>query len=189
MDMKRPRAYRTPGADKPVTSRRQIRSKAAAIGLTEAHVEQTITEFMELDGWRSFKMEAVSERGFVARVMAKVKASPPLHQYGGMIGALLRSCMRAQGVGEPGMPDRLFVRYLDRAKIECPTVAETMLTVVLKKPAAEILWIEFKRPGERPRPDQTAWHEQERARGALVYVVDDIDEYIAWYKASGLQRR
>jgi hypothetical protein len=54
---------------------------------------------------------------------------------------------------------------------------------------AEVLWIEFKRPGEKPRGDQQLWHAAERERGALVMVVDDIDAFLGWYAGSGLQRR
>lgn len=32
------------------------------------------------------------------------------------------------------------------------------------------LWIEFKRPGEKPRPEQTVWHERLRALGHFVVV-------------------
>lgn len=33
------------------------------------------------------------------------------------------------------------------------------------------VWVEVKRPGERPSPDQTAWHERERRAGGTVLVV------------------
>lgn len=77
---------------------------------------------------------------------------------------------RGKGFGEVGMPDCLFVRY--------------GLPI-----SGQILWIEFKRPGKKPTAHQLAWHDAERARGALVLVVDDIDLFREWYAKSGLRRR
>lgn len=150
-------------------------------GLTEAHVEQTITQFLELDGWRSFKMEANSERGFASRVMARVRSHSVLSKMSMLIHAALLGCMRGHGVGEPGMPDRLYVRYFTGT----PIVDDRWT-----KADVEALWIEFKKPGEKPRPDQIAWHEAERRRGALILVVSDIDDFMKrWYPESGLQRK
>lgn len=104
----------------------------------ERHVEETICQFLEWDGWHVLKMEEnYSER-------------------------------KRKRTGEPGMPDRLALRYNPD----------------------QILWLELKRPGEKPRPDQIVWHEAERSRGALVLVVSDIDDFMKrWYPKSGLQRR
>lgn len=83
---------------------------------------------------------------------------------------------RGRVVGERGQPDYLYLRYAT------PVAGQgTGL--------ASVIWIEFKRPGEKPRADQLAWHEAEGARGALVLVVDDINQFIQWYRESGLQRR
>lgn len=148
-------------------------------GLTEAHVEQTITQFLELDGWRSFKMEANSERGFANRVMARVRAHSVLSKMSMLIHAALLGCMRGHGVGELGMPDRLYVRYLKFCQPGNYLQSDV-----------DLLWIEFKKPGEKPRPDQIAWHEAERRRGALILVVSDIDDFMKrWYPESGLQRK
>jgi len=51
------------------------------IGLTEAHVQQTVTEFLQLEGWRAIRTDPVSDR------------------------------KRGKGFGEVGMPDYLYVRY------------------------------------------------------------------------------
>lgn len=75
-------------------------------------------------------------------------------------------------VGELGMPDYLFIRYR-------PWEIDS----------AQVIWIEFKSPGEKPTQEQLKWHKAERDRGALVLVVDDIDAFVQWYKQSGLQRR
>ena len=92
---------------------------------------------------------------------------------------------RGKGFGEIGMPDHLYIRYLHGDRIEFPGHS----TAVLKAPASEALWIEFKRKGKSPKPHQLVWHDSERKRGALVLVVDDIDKFIAWYAGSGLKRR
>ena len=41
---------------------------------------------------------------------------------------------------------------------------------------AQMVFIEFKAPGKKPTPKQAADHEKRRAIGALVYVVDDIEQ-------------
>ena len=145
----------------------------------ESDIERTVTEFMEWDGWRSFKMEAISELGFIRRAMAKLASYQQFHPFLDLVGKVLKSCMRAQGVGENGMPDRLFIRYQFNN--------DGLLQY--ERTYAEVLWIEFKRRGARPRPQQLAWLTAERARGALVRVVDDIDTFRAWYADSGLKRR
>lgn len=55
--------------------------------------------------------------------------------------------------GHAGVPDRIFFNWDGR-----------------------ILFIEFKAPGEKPRPLQEREHARLRERGFLVFVVDDIDE-------------
>lgn len=106
--------------------------------LLERDIQQTCTEFLELDGWRAFRTELTVQRE------------------------------RGRVVGERGQPDYLYLRY--------------------HYGMARVLWIEYKKPGEKPRPDQLAWHEAERKRGAVVLVVDDIDWFMRWYRLGGLAR-
>lgn len=130
-------------------------------------------------------MEANSERGFAQRVMGKAREHGALSAVTAHLDRVLRSCMRGHGVGELAMPDRLFIRYQDRFRHSAHTNA--LLGVVAQ---CELAWIEFKKPGEKPRADQIAWHEAERRRGALVLVVSDIDDFMKrWYPGSGLQRK
>lgn len=78
--MRRPRAYKSKPAapsDKPL---RHIQ-RQKELGLTEAHVQQTVTQFLELDGWRAIRTDPVSDRS------------------------------RGKGFGEVGMPDMLYLRY------------------------------------------------------------------------------
>jgi hypothetical protein len=150
-------------------------------GLTEAHVEQTITEFMEWDGWRAIRTHPLPP--IVQRLDAiMAKAPAPLLAAWRVIRSYVANHTHKERFGEPAMPDKLFIRY----GTQSPTQPDS-------GPGfrwAEVMWIEFKKPGERPRPDQIAWHEAERSRGALVKVVDDIDDFmLVWYPKSGLQRR
>lgn len=125
--------------------------------LTEAHIQRTVKEFLEADGWRAIRTEHALERTKEGKIRRKV--------------------------GEVGMPDFMFVRYelLSRQLGNWPRACY--------EAACEVAWVEFKRPGKKPTPAQLAWHEAERARGALVIVVDSIERGIAWYKASGLARK
>lgn len=79
--------------------------------------------------------------------------------------------------GERGMPDQLFLRYYRQ-----PTGG------------ALVLWIEMKRPGANMKCrcvpgdkrtcrncQQRIWRDKERARGAVVIVADDLDEFCRWY--------
>jgi hypothetical protein len=129
-----------------------------APNLLESHVQQTVTEFLQLDGWRAIRTDPVSDR------------------------------KRGKGFGEIGMPDHLYIRYGVAAVMpESGHISDTTFRMV--GAACQVIWIEFKAPGKAAKPHQLTWHEAESDRGALVMVVDDIDGFIAWYKASGLQRR
>jgi hypothetical protein len=133
--MIKPAALRKPHAE------RQQKPRSQRVpSLLESHIQQTVTDFLQLDGWRAFRTELTVQRE------------------------------RGRVVGERGQPDYLYLRYVVSSY-------------------ARALWIEFKRPGEKPRPDQLMWHAAERKRGALVIVCDDIDKFIDWYITSGLQRK
>ena len=91
------------------------------------------------------------------------------------------------------MADGLYIRYLDKAIVEYPGGY-----MVLKRPAAEILWIEWKRRTEtgadtKAAEHQKAWHRDERAKGALTLIAGEdfpatVEGFIAWYEQSGLKR-
>lgn len=86
---------------------------------------------------------------------------------------------RGKGFGELGMPDHLYLRYLCSSK----------QAIVSDQALCELLWIEFKAPSKKARDHQLQWHAAERARGALVIIVDDFDKFRQWYADSGLNRR
>lgn len=132
--------------------------KAATL---EKHVQQAVTQFLELDGWRAIRTEHAIERNERGDFKRKV--------------------------GEKAMPDYLYIQYSEDVS-ERQRLFFNMTEAQIRA-EVDVLWIEFKRPGEQPRTEQVHWIEAERRRGALVMVVDDIDWFIAWYKTSGLQRR
>ncbi len=120
------------------------------IPLRELDIAKTCSDLLQHDQWRLLVTDPVSNR-----------------QLG-------------KGFGEPGMADRLFMRYG-------------------VTPAAEVLWIEFKRirPGHKaptkPTPLQMQWHTHERALGAMTWIagVDfeaTIEGFIHHYNQSGLAR-
>ncbi len=66
-------------------------------------------------------------------------------------------------VGEVGMADLLALRYLPEGRCLA-------------------LWLELKRPGRKPDPHQIAWHDKERLRGATVWRVNELREFIEAYE-------
>lgn len=106
--------------------------------LSERDVQQQISDWMQLHGWREFAT------GY---------------------GEIKRGDRLVATVGEVGMPDRLFVRY--KAAGYC-----------------ELAWVELKRPegvghrGGRLRKAQKDWIRDETLRGAVVLVIDSLDELI-----------
>jgi len=121
----------------------------------EAALTAELKRFLEARGWRAVR----NESGFVPG---------------------------AGSIGEKGMADWQFLRYLETPGL------------------ALVLWIEAKPPGYKPRCNckpgevnpktgrrgkghecrscgQKRWAETERARGALVMQVNDVDAFAEWY--------
>lgn len=75
------------------------------------------------------------------------------------LGVLVRRaggmCLKWSSPGTLGVPDRIVVM-----------------------PGGRVLFVELKRPGETPRPSQTAFHAKLARRGVRVYVVDDADAFV-----------
>jgi hypothetical protein len=119
--------------------------------LKEADIQRTITDLLELDGWRHIKTDPVSDRA------------------------------RGKGFGEKGMADDLYIRYNPSPMWVAPG-------------AAQVLWIEHKRPKGVVPQHQKDWHAAERARGALTLIAGQdfpasVDGFWDWYRASGLMRK
>jgi hypothetical protein len=88
---------------------------------------------------------------------------------------------RGKGFGELGMADSMFIRY------QSPPLGPLGATW------CQVLWIEWKRGLEHATPHQVAWHQKERARGALTWIANEdfpatVEEFRAHYRASGLCR-
>ena len=139
--------------------------------LTERQIERQITDYLALDNWRCIKTDPVSDRA------------------------------RGKGFGELGMADCLYLRYrpipyevhVDGPVPDLPPGNFGYFAPVVPC-QAEVMFIEHKRPGQKPKQHQLRWHEAERACGALTLIagVDfeaSLDGFMAWYKTSGLMRR
>lgn len=90
---------------------------------------------------------------------------------------------RGKGFGELGMADHLYVRY------SFPSHPEPIWRAVV-----ELAWVEFKSAKGKPAKHQIAWHQKERARGALTLIagvdfVASVQGFRDWYANSGLMRR
>jgi len=95
---------------------------------------------------------------------------------------------RAKGFGELGMADDLYIRYRYSVEDTDPTYAGW------DRECADVMWVEWKKPGGKVSPHQKAWHLAERGRGALVVVATEdflpsIEGFQVWYRASGLMRK
>jgi hypothetical protein len=132
----------------------RLTSAARTPRVMERHVQEAVTQFLQLDDWRHLRTDPVSDRG------------------------------RGKGFGEIGMCDALFIRYA-----ESGMMIDITKGCSRKAPVAEVLWCEFKAPGKKPRPEQIAWHEAERARGGFVLVVDDFDTFRRNYIDNGFARK
>ena len=95
--------------------------------------------------------------------------------------------LRGLGVSEPGMADNQFIRYFTGLMPGWP----------FQRCWAEVLWVEFKKPkkeGGNTARHQKEWHQMERSRGGLVWVLGEdfeasIESFCKFYAASGLQRK
>ena len=133
--------------------------------VTEAHIEQTITEWLALDGWYGLKTTPVSNRA------------------------------RGAGFGELGMPDCQYRRYMhpDAGSRAAQDRLFGMKDAQIRA-EVELLWIEFKKLGGKAAPHQREWIKLERERGALVLLVGEncpstIEGIQDWYRKSGLMRK
>lgn len=134
----------------------------------EAEIEKACTNILIQDGWDALKTNPVSRRS------------------------------RGAGFGEPGMADHLYIRYLHGDRIELQCSDAITRKIILKRPAAEVMWIEFKRRTEsgadtKAAAHQKEWHERKRRKGALVLMAGEdfpatVEGFCNWYENSGLKR-
>lgn len=69
---------------------------------------------------------------------------------------------KMNGLGFRSWPDRLFI----------PRETKALLS------QRRAIWVEFKRPGEGPTLEQRRMHKDLRARGEVVYIVDNLRDFI-----------
>lgn len=72
---------------------------------------------------------------------------------------------KMNGLGFRDWPDRLFI----------PVKIATARKSVWQ---SQVLWVEFKKPGEVPTPSQERMHKDLRSRGQRVVVIDDYDLFV-----------
>lgn len=132
---------------------------------SEAELERICTQMLEHDGWRPLKTDPVSRRS------------------------------QGKGFGEVGMADYLYMRAKpwpkERFIGQQKPGDNPWIPVVMCQ--AEILWIEWKRPGGVNAEHQKAWQAAERAKGFLVWVAGEdfeatADAFWVFYSKSGLKR-
>ena len=97
-----------------------------------------------------------------------------------------------KGTGEKGMADYLYIRYPEPQEWGESWPHLKMLTPIRVK--AMVMWIEWKRLRGKAKLHQKAWHDQERARGALTLIAGEDfpatpEGFFAHSAASGLMRR
>lgn len=100
--------------------------------ILEKQVTKQGRDFFEYRGWRAIRMQS----GMMASAGGSVVT-----------------------IGEKGIPDFLFLHYLDKPAGACLYV-----------------WVEFKAPGKNLRTDQIKWHRAERLRGGMVWVIDNLEQ-------------
>ena len=157
--------------------------------LSEFHIAKTCSDWLALDNWRRLNTNPVSDTATIQAIRGAIAKRCG----SGGIPPWLQDCLRGRGkgFGELGMADDLYIRYTFLRDVGGSTTEARSL--------AQMLWIEWKRPGQTAKPHQKAWHAAERARGALVWVAEDtwvtpkdgdpIAAFQAHYRESGLMRK
>lgn len=138
--------------------------------VTEAQIQKTCEDFLNLDGWRALRTDPVSDRS------------------------------RGKGFGELGMADMLYIRYglpmLRRnfrgTCADAQSVAQVLWIEYKRQRGGNCKRALYTR-AEKANIHQRAWIEAERERGALVLLVGEdcpatIEGVQAWYIGSGLLR-
>lgn len=139
--------------------------------ITERQLEQTCTEFLELDGWRSLKTDPVSRREW------------------------------GKGFGEKGMADYLYIRYRQGERLDPVSIMtsrrialDQVMWIEWKRERGGDGKKALFTKAEKAKIHQLGWIAAERARGALVLLCGadfppTIDGFQKWYRESGLCRR
>ena len=134
--------------------------------LAEKHIQQTCTEWLELDGWRALRTDPVSRREW------------------------------GKGFGEVGMADHLYIRYGPGILPETDLHGKTFRMIGGCAQVLWIEYKRLNRGGKPTKAanKQRDWHKAERARGALTLIAGEdfpatIEGFMSFYRQSGLMRR
>lgn len=156
--------------------------------LSEADVTRQVCDFMAAEGWRHVRHNVGGAYSSQA-VTALLKL---LEKFGRWTPLLAKAIHRVRysfvEFGEPGMPDSQFIRYDDKSRRGPAEFrmgardSDPKINTDFWRSRSCVMWCEMKAPGKKPAPHQLAWHEAERARGALVKVVDHFETYRDWYR-------
>lgn len=79
---------------------------------------------------------------------------------------------KMNGTGHRSWPDRVFT-----PPRKDPPLKGYVKFVGVKPVVRPLVFVEFKRPGEDPTPQQADNHQELRARGQLVYVCRSLEEF------------
>ncbi len=133
----------------------------------EADIQQECVKLMQEDGWRALRTDPVSDKS------------------------------RGKGFGELGMADYLFIRYQNSgyglpAREWQPH--DVQINALHIASWVNVVWVEFKARGGKVGSHQSAWHANERARGALTWIASvdfpaSVEGFREFYSKTGLMRR
>ena len=153
--------------------------KTGKLRLSEADVTKQVCDFMAAEGWRHIRHNVGGAYSSQA-VTALLKLLDRLERWTPLLGKAVYRVRRSfVEFGEKGMPDWLFWKPMytpDFWNTANPTMDD------YRRAKVYLIWVEVKAPGKKPAPHQLAWHEAERARGALVKLVDHFEPYRDWYR-------
>jgi len=138
--------------------------QARAVRIREKDIQRTVNDLLALDGWRHLRCDPMSDP------------------------------VRKRYVGEVGMADELYIRYNDARCLRHEYGVGYSEFDDCTCTRADVLWIEFKRPGYKARTHQLRWHHEERLKGAVVWLFGKdfpatVDGFLEHYRKSGLMRR
>lgn len=125
----------------------------------ESHIEQTCSEWLELDGWRTLKTDPVSDRS------------------------------RGKGFGEVGMADRLYLRYNEGERLDPVSVLVSRVTRLHGVMWIEWKSAKGRAQQHQKDWHYAERLRGALALVAGEDFAPSIESFQAWYRRSGLMRR
>jgi len=130
---------------------------------TEAQIQQTCTQMLELDGWRALRTDPVSRREW------------------------------GKGFGEKGMADHLYIRYRQGERHDPVSILTSRVILLDQVMWIEWKRVRFKKATSVKSHQQIWHQaERARGALTLIAGVDfpaTIEGFVEWYKSSGLMRK